>query len=211
MRILHNLIQNNQKWAQNKVLNDPAYFQTLSKLQNPEYLWIGCSDSRIPPNEIVGLNPGELFVHRNVANLILHTDMNCLSVVQFAIEILKVKHIIVCGHYGCSGVQAAMENKQHGLIDHWLRDIKDLYETHRQELAALPTEDARYARLCELNVIEQAQNLSYTQFVQNAWDRGQELAIHSWIYGLENGLVKDLGLTLSDGKHIPQLYRLQKL
>ncbi len=209
MRNLHNLIQNNQKWAQNKILNDPVYFSTLSKLQNPEYLWIGCSDSRIPPNEIVGLNPGELFVHRNVANLILHTDMNCLSVVQFAIEILKVKHIIVCGHYGCSGVQAAMENKQHGLIDHWLRDIKDLYETHRVELKALPTEATRFARLCELNVVEQVYNLSYTQFVQNAWDRGQELAIHSWIYGLEDGLVKDLGVSLSDPKHIPHLYRFQ--
>lgn len=209
MRDIQNLIQNNQKWAQNKTLKDPEFFKTLSKIQNPEYLWIGCSDSRIPPNEIVGLNPGELFVHRNVANLILHTDMNCLSVVQFAIEILQVKHIIVCGHYGCSGVRTAMENKQHGLIDHWLRDIKDLYETHSATLKELPTDAARFARLCELNVVEQAQNLSYTQFVQNAWDRGQKLTIHGWIYGLEDGLVKDLGISLSDPKHIPNLYRFQ--
>ena len=191
MRNLQSLIQHNQKWAKNKIANDPDYFTNLSQIQTPEYLWIGCSDSRIPPNEIVGLSPGELFVHRNVANLILHTDMNCLAVVQFAIEILKVKHIIVCGHYGCSGVLAAMENKHHGLIDHWIRDIKDLYETHQTELNAIPVECERHARLCELNVVEQAQNLSYTQFVQNAWDRGQELSIHSWIYGLDNGLIKD--------------------
>lgn len=210
MRTLSHLLQNNKNWVKEKTRIDPTFFQELSKIQDPEYLWIGCSDSRIPPNEIVGLNPGELFVHRNVSNLILHTDMNCLSVVQFAIENLKVKHIIVCGHYGCGGIRAAMENKQHGLIDHWLRNIKDLYETHQTELNALPTEQARFDRLCELNVIEQTYNLSYTQFVQNAWDRGQELAIHSWIYALQDGLVKDLGLCLSDPTHIPKLFRLIK-
>lgn len=208
MRHLSTLIQNNKKWAQNLTLNNPQYFKTLSQQQNPEYLWIGCSDSRIPPNEIVGLNPGELFVHRNVANLILHTDMNCMSVVQFAVEVLKVKHIIVCGHYGCGGVRTAMENHQHGLIDHWLRHIKDLYKAKQDELDIIENKTARQDRLCEINAIEQAYNLSYTQFVQNAWDRGQELNIHTWIYGLEDGLVKDLGVSFSDSKHIPELFRL---
>lgn len=209
MRDLKNLFDNNRNWVKTRLTENPDFFKKMVAIQNPKYLWIGCSDSRMPPNEIVGLAPGELFVHRNVANLVLHTDINCLSVVQFAIEVLKVRHIIVCGHYGCSGVEAAMENKQHGLIDHWLCNIKDLHHDHRQELSGIQSHDDKFRRLCELNVHQQVHNLCYTQFVQNAWDRGQPLSVHGWIYDLADGLLRDLNLCLDDPKDIDALYRLK--
>lgn len=209
MRDLKNLFDNNRNWVKTRLAANPDFFKNMVDIQSPKYLWIGCSDSRMPPNEIVGLAPGELFVHRNVANLVLHTDINCLSVVQFAVEVLKVRHIIVCGHYGCSGVEAAMENKQHGLIDHWLCNIKDLYHDHQKELSDLGSEGDRFRRLCELNVPKQVYNLCYTQFVQNAWDRGQALSIHGWIYDLADGLLRDLNLCLDDPKDIDALYRLK--
>lgn len=178
-------------------LSDPTFFPKLAKQQSPEFLWIGCSDSRVPANEIVGLLPGELFVHRNVANLVIHTDMNCLSVLQYAVEILKVKHIIVCGHYGCGGVKAALESHPHGLIDNWLRHIRDVYRRKAQDLMRIVDEQQRVDRLCELNVVEQVTNVGNTTIVQEAWQRGQLLTIHGWIYGIANGLLKDLGVCLS--------------
>lgn len=191
MKEIKQLLDNNKKWASRIEEADPAFFDTLSKQQTPDYLWIGCSDSRVPANQIVDLLPGDIFVHRNVANMVIHTDFNCLSVLQYAVDVLKVKHIIVCGHYGCGGVEAAMGEKQLGLIDNWLGHIKDVYQRHYNDLIALP-ENKRSARLCELNVKEQADNVRRTTIVKDAWARGQDLQIHSWIYSLKNGRITDL-------------------
>jgi carbonic anhydrase len=191
VRTLPELFENNRRWASARVREDPDFFQRLVALQTPAYLWIGCSDSRVPANEIVDLPPGELFVHRNVANVVVHTDLNCLSVLQFAVEALRVRHVIVCGHYGCGGVRAAIAGTKLGLIDNWLRHVQDVRRKHAAELDALP-EQAREDRLCELNVLEQAANVCETTIVQDAWDRGQPLEIHAWIYRLDDGLLRDL-------------------
>lgn len=191
MTALHKLFDNNRAWAARISQRDPHFFATLAQQQTPEYLWIGCSDSRVPANEIVGLLPGELFVHRNVANLVVHTDLNCLSVLQFAIDVLKVRHVIVCGHYGCGGVRAALDGQRHGLIDNWLRHIQDGARPYRDELEALDF-DARVNRLCELNVLEQVRSVQRTTVVQDALNRGQALTIHGWIYDIRDGLLKDL-------------------
>jgi carbonic anhydrase len=189
---------NNRTWAAEITQREPGFFERLARQQAPEFLWIGCSDSRVPANEIVGLLPGELFVHRNVANLVVHTDLNCLSCIEYAIVALRVRHIIVCGHYGCGGVLAALRNERLGLIDNWLRRIQDVRETHAAELGALPSEPERHARLCEINVIEQAINVCQTTIVQDAWRRDQPLTVHGWIYGLTDGLLRDLGICVSD-------------
>jgi len=199
MRDLDHLFASNRAWADRIRKQDPEFFVNLSRQQFPQYLWIGCSDSRVPANQIVGLLPGELFVHRNVANLVVHTDLNCLSVMQFAVDILKVSHIIVCGHYGCSGVQAALRRDRLGLVDNWLRHILDVRHKHEKLLASAGGGDtAASDRLCELNVIEQVANICHTSIARDAWERGQELAVHGWIYGLENGLLKDLNVTIAD-------------
>ena len=198
MRFLSHLFDKNRAWADSICKSDPEFFRNLSEQQSPEYLWVGCADSRVPANEIVGMMPGELFVHRNVANLVVHTDLNCLSVMQFAVDVLKVKHIIVCGHYGCGGVRAAYQRARVGLVDNWLRHVQDVREKHDAELAGLE-EDAACDRLCELNVIEQVTNVSQTTIVKDAWDRGQDLAVHGWIYALKDGLLRDLDVT-TDGK-----------
>ncbi len=192
---LKHLFENNRVWAEKITAEEPAFFDKLAQLQNPEYLWIGCSDSRVPANQITGLAPGEVFVHRNVANVVVHTDLNCLSVMQFAIDVLRVKHIIVCGHYGCGGVRAALTGERLGLIDNWLRHIQDVRDRHAALLAPLGGEAAA-DRLCELNVIEQVANVAQTTIVRDAWERGQALAVHGWIYGLSNGRLRDLGMTV---------------
>jgi carbonic anhydrase len=196
MGTLSHLFQNNKNWAENIRQQDPDFFLNLSQQQSPSYLWIGCSDSRVPANQIVGLLPGELFVHRNIANLVVHTDLNCLSVMQFAIDILKVRHIIVCGHYGCSGVGAALREDRIGLSDNWLRHVRDVWEKHQTYLANARNQFEAHDRLCELNVIEQASNVCQTTIVREAWERGQELEIHGWIYGLQDGLLRDLNVTV---------------
>ncbi len=192
---LKHLFENNRAWAEGISAEDPAFFDKLTHLQAPEYLWIGCSDSRVPANQITGLAPGEVFVHRNVANVVVHTDLNCLSVMQFAVDVLKVKHIIVCGHYGCGGVRAALTGERLGLIDNWLRHIQDVRDRHAALLASLDDEAASN-RLCELNVIEQVVNVAQTTIVRDAWERGQPLAVHGWIYGLSDGRLRDLGMTV---------------
>jgi len=193
---LPKLLDNNRAWAADRVRHDPTFFTRLEKQQAPEFLWIGCSDSRVPANEIVGLDPGELFVHRNVANVVVHTDLNCLSVLQFAVDVLKVKHVIVCGHYGCGGVHAAMDRESHGLIDNWLRHVQDVQRDHQRELRECPNDTSRLDRLCELNVIEQVRNIGRTTIVQDAWRRGHPLELHGWIYGLKDGIITDLGVTV---------------
>lgn len=195
---LEYLLHNNREWAERIKAEDPDFFRQLAEQQKPEFLWIGCADSRVPANEIMGLMPGEVFVHRNVANLVVHTDLNCLSVVQFAVEVLKVKHIIVTGHYGCGGVAAALKNQRLGLIDNWLRHIQDIMKLYGRYFDAIADEATRIARLCEVNVMAQVQSLSETTIVQQAWDEGQSLTIHGWIYGLEDGILKDLGVSHSD-------------
>lgn len=195
---LKQLLANNKKWAESMVAKDADFFKKLVSQQSPEFLWIGCSDSRVPANEIVGLLPGELFVHRNVANVVVHTDLNSLSVLQFAIDVLGIKHVIVCGHYGCSGVHTAMDKRRVGLADNWLRHVQDVHQKHERYLGeVLPTRERR-ERLCELNVIEQVVNVCQTTIVQDAWERGQNLTVHSWVYSLEDGLVRDLGMAVSD-------------
>lgn len=195
--MLDHLKANNRAWAENKVRVDAGFFRRLQDQQVPQYLWIGCADSRVPANEIVGLDPGELFVHRNVANLAPPQDANYLSVLQFAVDVLKVKHVIVVGHYGCGGVKAAVDGKRRGLVDHWLHPIREVFQNHRSELEAIPGEDARLDRLCELNVMRQVTNVASDVFVQDAWSRGQTLLVHGWVYSLANGLVTDLGVTVS--------------
>jgi carbonic anhydrase len=200
MKTLSHLFSNNQAWAERIQLQNPDFFRKLARQQSPEYLWIGCADSRVPANEIVGLLPGELFVHRNVANVVVHTDLNCLSVIQFAVEVLKVRHVIVCGHYGCSGVEAILRGDRLGLSDNWLRHVQDVREKHASRLP--PSTDAarRSARLCELNVVEQVVNVCQTSILWDAWERGQELSVHGWIYGLHDGLLRDLNTTVT-GRH----------
>jgi carbonic anhydrase len=198
MRDLEELFRNNREWADRIRRQDPEFFEKLARQQSPEYLWIGCSDSRVPANQIVGLLPGDVFVHRNIANLVVHTDLNCLSVMQFAVDILKVKHVIVVGHYGCSGVNAALRRQRVGLADNWLRHIQDVHEKHVRTVAAEGNDAAALNRLCELNVIEQVQNVCQTTIARDAWERGQELHVHGWIYGIADGLARDLGTTVSD-------------
>ncbi|MBS0308802.1 MAG: carbonate dehydratase [Proteobacteria bacterium] len=201
---LESLFHNNRAWAESLVQRDPEFFKKLESQQSPEYLWIGCSDSRVPANEIVDLLPGELFVHRNIANVVVHTDLNCLSVLQFAIDVLGVKHVIVCGHYGCSGVHAAMVGRRVGLADNWLRHVQDVHQKHERYLGdVLPTKE-KTDRLCELNVIEQVINVCHTTIVRDAWERGQQLTIHSWIYGLKDGLLSDLGVTVSGPEELAE-------
>lgn len=210
-RALRQLVANNQKWAAEMVASDPDFFKKLVSQQTPEFLWIGCSDSRVPANEIVGMQPGELFVHRNVANVVVHTDLNSLSVLQFAIDVLGIKHVIVVGHYGCSGVHAAMERRRVGLADNWLRHVQDVHIKHARFLPESLPPKQRGDRLCELNVIEQVINVCQTTIVQDAWERGQDLTVHSWVYSLENGLVNDLGLAVSDWDSLePQLEQVFK-
>jgi carbonic anhydrase len=196
MPVLDKLLQNNKAWAAERVKGDPTFFTRLATQQAPEFLWIGCADSRVPANEIVGLDPGELFVHRNVANVVVHTDLNCLSVLQFAVDVLRVKHVIVCGHYGCGGIRAALEKDSHGLIDNWLRHVQDVARAHEVKLDAMPDFEARVDKLCELNVIDQVQNVARTTVVQDAWRRGHHVQLHGWIYGLKDGLITDLGLAV---------------
>jgi carbonic anhydrase len=193
---LDHLLENNRRWSAELTEQSPTFFADLAKQQTPEYLWIGCSDSRVSASTIVGLMPGEVFVHRNIANMVIHTDMNCLSVLQFAVDVLKVKHVIISGHYGCGGVQAALDDKRHGLIDNWLRHIQDTAHLYADVLTAISDPIERVDRMCELNVIEQVINTSETTVVQDAWARGQELTIHAWIYGLKDGIVRDLDITL---------------
>jgi carbonic anhydrase len=193
---LAELFERNRVWAAAMVATDPGFFAELAEHQSPEYLWIGCSDSRVPANQIVGLAPGDVFVHRNVANVVVHTDLNCLSVLQYAVDVLRVQHVIVCGHYGCGGVAAALQGARHGLIDNWLRHVRDVGEKHADELASVP-EERRLDRLCELNVIEQVANVYQTTIVVDAWARGQSLTVHGIVYGLEDGLLRDLGVSVS--------------
>lgn len=196
MESLTKLLQNNRAWAAKRVQQDPNFFTRLTGQQAPVYLWIGCSDSRVPANEIVGLDPGELFVHRNVANIVVHTDVNCLSVLQDAVDVLKVGHVIVCGHYGCGGIRAALDGTAHGLIDNWLQHVQDVQHAHQSELLHLADVDTRINRLAELNVMEQVRNIARTTIVQDAWRRDQPLELHGWIYGLDDGLIHDLGVSL---------------
>jgi carbonic anhydrase len=197
-RKLNSLFKRNKAWAKGMVEENPNFFADLSIQQTPDYLWIGCADSRVPANQVVDLKPGEVFVHRNIANVVVHTDLNCLSVIQYAINVLEVKHIIVCGHYGCGGVKAAFQNQELGLIDNWLRHIKDVYRIHREEIDAQPSERERIDMLCEKNVIEQVANVCHTSLVQQAWRQNQDLTIHGWIYSIENGLLKSLDTEVSD-------------
>lgn len=203
MRVLKNLFEQNREWAERVKESDPDFFMKLSKQQSPEYLWIGCSDSRVPSNQIVGMLPGEIFVHRNIANVVVPSDLNCLSVIQYAVEVLKIKHIIVCGHYGCGGVKAAMENREHGLIDNWLEHIRDVYRTHSEKIDAIDDENKKLDKMCELNVIEQVINVCNTTTVRNAWKSGQELAVHGWIYGIEDGILQDLDICVTGLEEIP--------
>jgi len=197
MRLLNQLFENNRAWSTEMTRQDPDFFGRLVDQQAPDYLWIGCSDSRVPANQIVGLLPGDMFVHRNVANVVVHTDLNCLSTIQYAVEVLRIEHIIVCGHYGCGGVRAALQDQKFGLIDNWLRHVQDVRGKHRAQIEALPSEGEQLNRLCELNVIEQVANVSQTTVVRDAWSRHQSLAVHGWIYDLKDGLIKDLGVSVS--------------
>jgi carbonic anhydrase len=202
---LTELFANNRSWAAEMVARDVDFFVELAKHQAPEYLWIGCSDSRVPANEIVGLVPGDVFVHRNVANVVVHTDLNCLSVLQYAVDVLRVRHVIVCGHYGCGGVGAALEGSRHGLIDNWLRHVTDVGEKHAAELAALADDKRRFDRLCELNVAEQVVHICETTIVEDAWARGQDLTVHGLIYGLDDGLLRDLGVSVDSAERMLEL------
>lgn len=208
MQKLEHLFERNKNWSEKIKKSEPDFFFKLSEQQSPKYLWIGCADSRVPANQIVDLMPGEIFVHRNIANLVIHTDLNSLSVIQYAVEILKVKHIIVCGHYGCGGIQAAMQNNALGLIDNWLRQIKDIYSNYQTEIDAVEDEKNKLNLLCEKNVIEQVANLSHSTTVQNAWKNGQELALHGWIYSIKNGILKDLNVCTTSLDEISQIYRV---
>jgi carbonic anhydrase len=202
------LLENNKKWVADQLALNPNFFDDLADKQNPEYLWIGCSDSRVPANQITGTMPGEVFVHRNIANMVVHSDMNMLSVLSYAVEVLQVKHIIVCGHYGCGGVIAAMNNKQLGLIDNWLRHIKDVYRYHHVELDAIEDKELRARRFVEVNVMEQVHDLGKTSIVQNAWKRGQNLHLHGWAYDVKDGLIKDLGVNFTNTSDLHSVYHL---
>jgi carbonic anhydrase len=207
MKDLNRLLDQNRAWAEGIKASDPEFFQTLAKQQSPKFLWIGCSDSRVPANQLVGLIPGEMFVHRNVANVVVHTDFNCLSVMQYAVDVLQVDHIIICGHHGCGGVKAALENSQLGLIDNWLRHVQDVIRDHEPALMKIDDETKRLERLCELNVTEQVLNVCRTTIVQSAWQRGQELVVHGWIYGLEDGLLRDLGISIDCAERLAAAYQ----
>lgn len=204
--MLKNLFENNRAWAEAVRRQNPDFFRKLANIQSPEYLWIGCSDSRVPANQITGLAPGEVFVHRNVANIVVHSDLNCLSVMQYAIDVLKVKHIIVCGHYGCGGVRAALHNQKVGLVDNWLRHVQDVMQKHAAHFTE-PHDDTQWATLCELNVIEQLLNVTQTTMVQQAWDRGQPLAVHGWIYGVHDGLLRDLAISIARPEQTQLVYK----
>jgi len=206
---LQQLLDNNRSWAKRQVEEDAQFFERLKSLQAPQYLWIGCSDSRVPANQITGLVPGEVFVHRNVGNLVVHTDINCLSVIQYAVEVLGVRQIIVCGHYGCGAVNAACQDRQLGLIDNWLRHIKDLIAQHQEELEAIADPTSRADRVCELSVIEQVYNVCQTTIVQNAWARGHSLSVHGLVYGLADGLLRDLAVRISGPTQLDALYRMR--
>ena len=203
------ILDNNKKWVENKLSVNPNYFKNLADGQQPPLLWIGCSDSRVPANEIIGAEPGEVFVHRNIANMVVHSDMNMLSVLDYAVNALKVKHVIVCGHYGCGGVKAAMGNSSIGIIDNWIRHIKDVYRFHQKELDAIENEKERFNKFVEINVKEQVMDLAKTSIVQNAWKNGQELSLHGWVYGLNDGYVTDLGVNFSCDKDLDDVYQLK--
>ncbi len=202
------LLNNNKKWVETKLSQDPDFFNKLSSGQQPPVLWIGCADSRVPANEIIGADPGEVFVHRNIANMVVHSDMNMLSVLDYAVNVLEVKHVIVCGHYGCGGVQTAMTNKHVGLIDNWIRHIKDVYRFHQEELNEIVNEKNRFNRFVELNVVEQVLNVAKTSIVQSAWERGQHLHLHGWVYDIHDGLINDLDVTIRDNQALSQVYQL---
>lgn len=206
MRVLSQLFANNRVWAAEMAQHDPQFFERLAHMQAPRFLWIGCSDSRVPANQIVGLLPGDMFVHRNVANVVVHTDLNCLSTIQYAVDVLHVEHIIVCGHYGCGGIQSALRDDKLGLIDNWLRHIQDVRWKHRAALDALRSEARQLDRLCELNVIEQVVNVSQTTVVRDAWARRQKLAVHGWIYGLHDGLLRDLEMCVTAETELAERY-----
>ncbi|WP_068860261.1 carbonate dehydratase [Perlucidibaca aquatica] len=205
--MLEELFRNNREWADAVKARDPEFFQKLAQQQTPQFLWIGCADSRVPANEIMGLLPGEVFVHRNVANLVVHTDMNCLSVLQYAVDVLKVKHILVTGHYGCGGVKAALEDQEFGLIDNWLRHIKDIYRLYESEFQGLDAQQ-RFDQLCELNVVEQVANVCHTTIIQNAWKRGQDVSVHGFIFSIEDGILRDLGVHFNAVNQLPPIYRM---
>jgi len=207
MKDLKRLLEQNKAWAESIRASDPGFFPTLAKQQSPKFLWIGCADSRVPATQLAGMVPGEMFVHRNVANVVVHTDFNCLSVMQYAVDVLKVEHIIVCGHHGCGGVKAAMNNLSMGLIDNWLRHVQDVMHVHDKLLAQIDDETERVDRLCELNVIEQVVNVSRTTIVQSAWQRDQELVVHGWIYGLQDGLLRDLGISVDSAAALNAAYQ----
>ncbi len=207
MKILKKIFDQNKEWAERVKKSDPDFFKNLSIQQNPEYLWIGCADSRVPANQIIDMQPGQVFVHRNIANIVSHTDLNCLSVIQYGVEVLKIKNIIVCGHYGCGGIKAAWEDKENGLIDNWLRNIKDVQRFHQIEIDSLESEKEKVNRLCELNVIEQVVNVCQTTVVQSAWKAKQELAVHGWIYSIEDGVLKDLNICVTNSEDIPDTLR----
>lgn len=211
MRQLKILFENNRSWVNARIGKDPEFFHRMADAQDPYYLWIGCSDSRVPANEIVGLEPGELFVHRNVANLFPHTDFNCLSVLEYAIDLLKIKHVIICGHYGCGGVKAAMEDHQLGLVDNWLRNIRDTYARYKEELDQISDKQKRYNRLVELNVYQQVLNVCHTTIVQGAWARKQPVSVHGWIYDMETGKLKDLDCCVSSIDQVESIYRIRLL
>ncbi len=202
------ILENNKKWVENKMQSNPEFFKNLAKGQSPPLLWIGCADSRVPANEIIGAEPGEVFVHRNIANMVVHTDMNMLSVLDYAVNALKVQHVIVCGHYGCGGVKAAMGNTSIGIIDNWIRHIKDVFRLHQEELLAIENEDDRFNRLVEVNVQEQVLDLAKTSIVQNAWKNGQKLQLHGWVYGLNSGYVTDLGVNFSSNDELDKVFQL---
>lgn len=204
---LKRLIDNNERWATDSVRRDPEFFKRLANQQSPQYLWIGCADSRVPANEILGLLPGEVFVHRNIANVVVHSDLNCLSVIQFAVDVLKVKHIILCGHYGCSGVHAALTERRVGIADHWLGHVRDVASRYQHLLDREPTEKRRDSLMCELNTLEQAINVCTSQVVRDAWDRGQELSVHGWIYGLKDGRIRHLDVSISGPEDLAVLRR----
>lgn len=207
MQDIIQLLENNRAWAEQMNAEQPGFFQSLAAQQAPEYLWIGCSDSRVPSTQLVGMLPGEMFVHRNVANVVVHSDLNCLAVLQYAVEVLRVKHIIVCGHYGCGGVEAALHNRTFGLIDNWLRHVQAIRNKHEALLSECPDDSCRLRRLCELNVIEQVVNVSQTTIVQDAWKRGQKLSIHGWIYGVADGLLRDMGMLMTGSDDIASQYQ----
>lgn len=210
MKSYEKLLENNKNWSKQAIENDPEFFSRLSNTQTPEYLWIGCSDSRVPPDSITGTRPGEIFIHRNIANMVVHTDLNMLSVLQYAVEVLKVKHVIVCGHYGCGGVKAALSHNSLGIINKWLRNIKDVYRFHRDEIDFLPTEEEKVNKLIELNVQEQVMNLAKTSIVQQSWKHHNAPHLHGWVYGLDNGLIKPI-FEMPAGTHIDPIYEFDNL